>query len=279
MLPAIHKNASQAAVPGGLGSLMRYWRGMRGKSQLDISLDTGISQRHISFIESGRSTPSRQTLLDIAQALDVPFRERNALLQSAGYAAIYSESPLEALETQGLRKALHRMLNQHAPFPALVMDRYWNVLLANDCSPRFFNNFVDMSARTGPRNMLHLMFDPDGMRPFIVNWEQTARSLVERVHRESVGRVIDDKTSELLRSLHAYPDVGQEWTTRNPAIVPSHSPVIPLSFAKDGVVMNYFSMVTTVGTPQTISAQELRIESMFPADDATETRHVQMLGH
>ncbi|WP_026349625.1 helix-turn-helix domain-containing protein [Bordetella sp. FB-8] len=216
MHPAIHKNASRDTVQGGLGPLMRYWRGMRGKSQLDVSLDTGISQRHISFIESGRSTPSRQTLLDIAQALDIPFRERNALLQSAGYAAIYSESPLEALETQGLRKALHRMLSQHAPFPALVMDRYWNVLLVNDCSTRFFNNFVDMPARTGPRNMLHLIFDPDGMRPFVVNWERTARSL---------------------------------------------------------------SMVSAVGTPQTISAQELRIESMFPADDATEMRHIRMLGH
>jgi len=279
MHPAIHKNASQAHAQGGLGPLMRYWRGMRGKSQLDVSLDTGISQRHISFIESGRSTPSRQTLLDIAQALDVPFRERNALLQSAGYAAMYSESPLEALETQGLRKALHRILNQHAPFPAVVMDRYWNVLLANDFSSRFFNHFVDMSARTSPRNMLHLMFDPDGMRPFIVDWEQTARSLIERVHRESVGRAIDDKTNELLRSLHAYPNAGREWTARSPAVGPPHSPVITLSFAKDEVVMNYFSMITTVGTPQTISAQELRIESMFPADDATEMRHIQMLGH
>jgi transcriptional regulator with XRE-family HTH domain len=265
-----------------LGVLLRHWRGTRGRSQIDLSLDAGVSQRHISFIESGRSVPSRQMLMDLAQALDVPLRERNTLLLAAGYAPLYAESAWDAQELQSVTRAMERMLRQHEPFPALVMDRYWNVLMTNDAAPRFFNCFIDMAARTGPRNMLHLMFDPQGMRPFVANWEAVARSLIQRVYRESVGRVIDEKTQELLNALLAYPDVQAEW--KNPKALGAMPatpmlPVIPLGFAKDGRVLNYFSMVTTVGTPQTIAAQELRIECLFPADDQTETQHEHLLGN
>jgi len=263
-----------------LGVLLRYWRDMRGRSQLDLSLDTGVSQRHISFIESGRSVPSRQTLMDIAQALDIPLRDRNAVLLAAGYAPIYSEGAWDAVEMQSVTSALGRILRQHEPFPAVVMDRYWDVLMTNESAPRFFNCFIDMAARKRPRNMLHLMFDPDGMRPFVANWEDVAKGLIQRVYRESVGRVVDDKTKELLATLLAYPGVKTDW--KNPkalsaAPVTPTMPVIPLSFVKENQVLNYFSMVTTVGTPQTIAAQELRIECMFPADDATEALHMAMV--
>jgi transcriptional regulator with XRE-family HTH domain len=264
-----------------LGVLLRHWRDIRGRSQFELSLDTGVSQRHISFIESGRSVPGRQTLLDIAQALDIPLRERNAVLLAAGYAPIYSEGAWNAAEMQTITSALARILRQHEPFPALVMDRYWNVLMANDAAPRFFNGFIDMAARQGPRNMLHLIFDPHGMRPFVADWESVAKSLIQRVYRESVGRVIDEKTGELLAALLAYPDVKAEW--KSPKVVgampvTSSMPVIPLSFVKDDTVLNYFSMVTTVGTPQTVAAQELRIECMFPADEVTERHHAAMIG-
>jgi transcriptional regulator with XRE-family HTH domain len=258
-----------------LGVLLRHWRDLRGRSQFDLSLDTGVSQRHISFIESGRSVPGRQTLLDIAQALDIPLRDRNTLLLAAGYAPIYSEGAWNGPEMQSVTDALERMLRQHEPFPAVVMDRYWNVLMTNEAAPRFFDCFIDMAARKSPRNMLHLMFDPDGMRPFIANWEDAAKGLFQRVYRESVGRVIDEKTRELLAALLAYPDVKTDW--KNP-IELSAMPVIPIGFVRDGQVLNYFSMVTTVGTPQTIAAQELRIECMFPADEATEAHHIEMIG-
>lgn len=258
-----------------LGVLLRHWRDLRGRSQFDLSLDTGVSQRHISFIESGRSVPGRQTLLDIAQALDIPLRDRNTLLLASGYAPIYSEGAWNGPEMQSVTDALERMLRQHEPFPAVVMDRYWNVLMTNEAAPRFFDCFIDMAARKSPRNMLHLMFDPDGMRPFIANWEDAAKGLFQRVYRESVGRVIDEKTRELLAALLAYPDVKTDW--KNP-IELSAMPVIPIGFVRDGQVLNYFSMVTTVGTPQTIAAQELRIECMFPADKATEARHIEMIG-
>jgi transcriptional regulator with XRE-family HTH domain len=256
-----------------LGDLLRYWRDVRGRSQLDVSLQAGISQRQISFIERGRSTPGRQTILDLAQTLDVPLRERNALLLAAGYAPLYSEAPWNAQEMQGVTRALARMLRQHEPFPAIVMDRYWNVLMTNDAAPRFFNRFIDMSAREGPRNMLHLVFDPHGMRPFVADWPNVARSLLQRVQRECIGHALDDGTQRLLDALCTYPDVPEDWRTgESPR---AGVPMIPLGFRHDETVLDYFSMVTSVGTPQTVAAQELRIECLFPVDEANEARHLR----
>jgi transcriptional regulator with XRE-family HTH domain len=257
-----------------LGALLRHWRDLRGRSQFDLSLDSGVSQKQISFVESGRSVPSRPTLMAIAGALDIPLRDRNTLLLAAGYAPMFSDSAWDSIEMKSVTDALKRLLRQHEPFPALVMDRYWNVLMTNESAPRFFNCFVDMAAREGPRNMLHLMFDPSGMRPFVANWEEAARGLFERVYRESVGRVVDEKTKELLATLLSYPDVRSEW--KNPVPL-GFMPVIPLSFIKDDQLLSYFSMVTTVGTPQTIAAQELRVECLFPADEATEANHVTLM--
>jgi hypothetical protein len=175
---------------------------------------------------------------------------------------------------KSITNALQRMLHQHEPFPAIVMDRYWNVLLANDATPKFFNCFIDMSARQGRRNLLHLMFDPSGMRPFIANWPQAGRSLIARVHREALGHIIDVNTRRLLDELSKYPGVAPEWRIPTPA---DTVPVIPLAFTKGDVTLNYFSMITTVGTPQTIAAEELRIECMYPADDLTEAAHARLV--
>jgi transcriptional regulator with XRE-family HTH domain len=259
-----------------LGDLLKQWRGLRGRSQLDISVDSGISQRQISFIESGRSVPSRSTLMGIAQVLEIPLRERNALLLAAGYAPIYSDAAWSSDEMQTISKALRRMITQHEPYPALVMDRYWNVILTNEAAPRFFNCFVDLSQRPAPRNLLHLMFDPRGMRPFIANWDILAKTLIQRVQREAVGHIIDEKTKALIADLLAYPDVESNWKAPQAG---SPLPMIPVSFARDGAVLNYFSLITTVGTAQTIAAQELRVECMYPADDATEALHAKLVGH
>ena len=265
------------APPHELGRLLRYWRDVRGVSQLDLSLDAGISQRQISFIESGRSVPGRDTLLTLAQTLDVPLRERNALLLAAGYAPVYSEAPWDAQEMHGVIRALERVVHQHEPFPAIVMDRHWNVLMTNDAVPRFFGCFIDMAARDGPRNLLRLMFDPHGMRPFIADWDTVSRSLLQRVHRESVGRVIDDDTRLLLDDLLATSDAPSDWASPPAPAAAPLLPVIPIGFVHEGVVLRYFSLVTTVGTPQSAAAQELRMECMFPADDAADARHRQLL--
>jgi transcriptional regulator with XRE-family HTH domain len=267
-----------AMRPGGeLGALLRHWRDLRGKSQFHLSLDTGVSQRHISFIKIGRSAPSRQMLIDIPTALDIPLRERNTLLLAGGYAPIYPEGAWDGPEKHSVTKALERILRQHEPFPALVMDRYWNVLMTNKAAPRFFGCFTDLSARKSPRNMLHLMFDPEGMRPFIADWPTVAQSLIQRVYRESVGRVVDDQIKELLAALLAYHDGELGWTPPKAMSAQSATPVIPIGFIRNGKVLNYLSMVTTVGTPHAVAAQELRIECMFPADEATEAFHLALL--
>ncbi|WP_425466960.1 hypothetical protein [Paraburkholderia dinghuensis] len=177
-------------------------------------------------------------------------------------------------------RALERVTRQHEPFPAIVLDRYWNVLMTNDAAPRFFGCFIDMASREGPRNMLHLIFDPQGMRPFVADWNAVSRSLLQRVYRESVGHAVDAGTRRLLDELRAYPDVPRDWKMHHGPSADPTMPVIPMGFVHEGIVLRYFSLVTTVGAPQNVVAQELRLECMFPADDETEARHRQLLaGH
>jgi transcriptional regulator with XRE-family HTH domain len=238
-------------------------------------MDAGISQRQFSFIESGRSAPKRDTLLAIAGALEIPLRERNDLLLASGFAPMYSEAVWSEAQMRSIKAAVDRMLEQHEPYPAVLMDRYWNVLSSNDATRRFFGSFINTENRTR-RNLLHLMFDPTGMRPFINDWEKVSQSLLQRVRRETIGHIMDAGTQNLLNELLAYPATVSTGTTVH-ADDDDELPMIPLSFAKDGAVLNYFSMVTTVGTPRTIASQELRIECLFPADESTEKHHLSFM--
>jgi transcriptional regulator with XRE-family HTH domain len=248
------------AVPQ-LGELLRYWRQERGKSQLDLSMDTGISQRHLSFVESGRSSPSRDLLTVVSEALNIPLRERNALLLASGFAPQYREQSIDAGQMKIVTQAIDRMLKQHEPHPALVLDRYWNVVRANEAAPRFFGSFIDLEKWPKPRNLLNLMFDPAGLRPFVEEWETVAAGLLQRVRREAVGQVVDAKLRELLKRLWEYPGVAD----LKPSLA-AQSPVLPMVFRKGNQRFSYFSLITTVGTPQCITAQELRVECMFPTD-------------
>ena len=250
--------ATQSAVPQ-LGALLRSWRQERGKSQRDLSLDTGISQRHLSFVESGRSVPSRDFLATVSDALNIPLRERNVLLLASGYAPLYNEQSMDAEQMAIVTQAIDRMLEQHEPHPALVLDRYWNVIRTNQAAPQFFGSFIDLHARPKPRNLLDLMFDPAGMRPFIEEWETVAGGLLQRVRREAVGQVVDVGVAKLLERLREYPGVAQ----LKPPLTPQ-SPVLPIVFRRGSERFSYFSLITTVGTPQCITAQELRVECMFP---------------
>jgi transcriptional regulator with XRE-family HTH domain len=251
---------STPAIPQ-LGELLRYWRQERGKSQLDLSMDTGISQRHLSFVESGRSSPSRDFLSVVSEALNIPLRERNVLLLASGFAPQYGEQNLDAGQMAVVTRAIDRMLEQHEPHPALVLDRHWNVVRTNEAAPRFFGSFVDLEKRPKPRNLLDLMFDPAGMRPFIEEWETVAAGLLQRVRREAVGQVLDAKLQKLLKRLREYPGV----TALKPPLAPQ-SPVLPMAFRRGKQRFSYFSLITTVGTPQCITAQELRVECMFRTD-------------
>jgi transcriptional regulator with XRE-family HTH domain len=251
---------STPAVPQ-LGELLRYWRQERGKSQLDLSMDAGISQRHLSFVESGRSAPSREFLSIVSEALNIPLRERNVLLLASGYAPQYSEQSIDAEQMAIVSRAIDRMLHQHEPHPALVLDRHWNVVRTNEGASRFFGSFVDLEKRPKPRNLLDLMFDPAGMRPFVEEWETVAAGLLQRVRREAVGQVMDAKLQDLLKRLREYPGVA----ALKPPLAPQ-SPVLPIVFRQGKERLSFFSLITTVGTPQCITAQELRVECMFPTD-------------
>ena len=251
---------STAAVPQ-LGELLRYWRQQRGKSQLDLSMDTGISQRHLSFVESGRSSPSRDFLSVVSDALNIPLRERNLLLLASGFAPQYSEQSMDAEQMTIVTRAINRMLEQNEPHPALVLDRHWNVIRTNEAAPRFFGSFVDLEARPKPRNLLDLMFDPEGMRPFVEAWEMVAAGLLQRLRREAVGQVMEHGLRELLERLRQYPGVA----ALKPPLTPQ-SPVLSITFRRGDERFSYFSLITTIGMPQCITAQELRVECMFPTD-------------
>ncbi|HET6748886.1 MAG TPA: hypothetical protein VFL71_06470 [Actinomycetes bacterium] len=169
-----------------------------------------------------------------------------------------------------VRGALDQVLRHHEPFPAVVMDRHWDILMANAAATAMFAWLLGRERSERPANVLRLMFDQDGLRPFVANWEQVAEALVQRVHREAIGGVPDPSTAALLQDLLALPGVPDRW--RAPDFTAAPLPVIPVAFRKGRLAVSYFSMVTTVGTPQDVTAEEIRLESFFPADQATERR-------
>lgn len=262
--------ARASSGDGGPGPLLRQWRARRRLSQLELAVEAGVSSRHLSFVETGRAQPSREMLLLLARALDVPLRDRNALLTAAGYAPIYRETPLAAPAMAQVRRALDFILRQQEPYPALVLDRHWNVLAVNEASARVQAAFLDPArvAALGPPNAMRLMFHPDGFRPSIVNWEATAASLIQWLHRDVISGLGGVETRRLLEELLAYDDVPQRFRTLDLDVSPA--PFLPLDFRKGDLELRYFTTLTTLGTPHDITAQELRIEAFFPADDATE---------
>ena len=239
-------------------------------SQLDLAVEAGVTPRHVSFVESGRARPSREMVLVLARALNVPLRERNQMLLAAGYAPLYRQTGVDEPAMSQVRAALDRALRHHEPFPAVVMDRHWDILMANAAATVMFAWLLGGEGSERPANVLRLMFDPDGLRSFVTNWEQVGEALVQRVHREAIGGVPDARTAALLKELLALPGVPERW--RAPDLTAAPLPVIPVKFRKDRLAVSYFSMVTTVGTPQDVTAEEIRLESFFPADEATEAQ-------
>src|SRR5579859_7272671 len=245
--------ASSSTPEPRFGQLLAGWRRMRAKSQLELAIEARVSPRHVSFVETGRSIPSREMAL--ATALDVPLRERNALLLAAGYAPIYREAPLDAPELEAARHALALILEHQEPYPAVVMNRYWDVLDANEAARDFLGFLSGDAAPAAPLNVVRQMLRPDGLRPHVTNWEEVAESLVQRVHREALGGVADERTRGLLAEVTAYPGVPARWRTFDPGV--ALGPLVPICFAKDDVVARYFSTVTTIGTAQDVTLQEL----------------------
>ena len=256
--------------PRSLGPLLRQWRERRRMSQLALALEAEISSRHLSFMETGRSRPSRAMVLLLAEVLEVPPRARNDLLAAAGYAPIYRESGLDAPEMAPFRRALDFILRQQEPYPAIVLDRYWDILLANEGTDRFMALFLDSEAAAalGPPNALRLICHPQALRPYIVNWEATAAALIQWLHRDLL-RSADAGMRILLDELLAYPDVPRNWRTLD--LDAPTEPFLTIEMQKGDTHLKFFTTLTTLGTPYDITLHELRIESFFPADESTDT--------
>lgn len=249
----------------GFGPLLREWRQTRQMSQLRLAEAAEVSTRHISFIETGRATPSREMVLILASALDLPLRERNTLLGAAGYAAVYRETDLAAPEMSQVTRALAFFLDRHEPYGASVLDGSWNVLRVNRGGMRMMGYFLD---RPPPpevaANAMRMLFHPRGMRPYIVNWDDLAAAMIERLHREvtlGAGRA-------LLDEILGYEGVPRHFA--RPRLGATPQVVLTLQLRKGERDLRLFTTLTTLGTPLDITAQELRIESYFPADGATE---------
>ena len=254
------------------GRLLKQWRERRRLSQLALAVDAEISSRHLSFIETGRAQPSRDMVLLLSRVLEVPPRGRNDLLTAAGYAPVYRETGLEAPEMADVRRALDFMMHQQEPYPGLVIDGHWNILMTNAGARRLMGLFLDadaVAAVGGPPNAMRLFYHPRGMRPFIVNWEATAAGLIQWLHRDLARGIGDAETGRLLEELLSYPDVPQKWRTLDLDAAPV--PFLAVELRRGNTHLTFFSTLTTLGVPYDITLHELRVECFFPADRASET--------
>ena len=259
IIPPVHSLTAHA------GTLLREWRTSRRLSQLDLALEANVSPRHLSCVETGKSQPSRDMISRLADALGMPLRERNALLVSAGYAPKYRETQLSSPEMARVRRAIEFILQQQEPYPAIVTNRHWDMLLTNEATKRIFGFLKPGGPRAG--NVLRQIFDPEDMRSVLRNWEELAIDIIRHVHNQVAVAPSDTRARALLDEILAYPGVPEEWRTREPGSMPQ--PLMNTVFGKDDVELRFFSTITTFGTPHDVTLDELRIECMFPADDVT----------
>ncbi|MEK8087954.1 helix-turn-helix transcriptional regulator [Aquabacterium sp. A3] len=271
-LPTVPPSRAEASLP----SLLKAWRQLRRLPQLELALAAGVSQRHLSFVESGRARPSRALLLDLAQALDLPLRERNLLLHAGGFAPVFEHRTLSDDDMASVRRALELTLKHHEPYPAIVLDRQWNTLLRNQAAERLMAVLgppdevwqrVDPSGR---QNVLRLSFHPQGLRPLVRNWEQVAPHMLERLQREMVAAPMDEALRALHQDLVAMAGLGKASKPQGGAVAPL-TPTVNVEMALGDLTLRVFSLLSTFGTAQDVTTDELRIETFFPADEVTAT--------
>lgn len=252
------------------GTQLRSWRIARRISQEQLAGRAGVSTRHLSFVENGRSRPSREVVLALAGALDVPLRERNALLTAAGFAAVFRASPLDADELRHLRRAIDHVLRQQEPFGAVVIDGHSQILQLNQGAQRLLGHFPPTTAEglAASRNLLLWTVHPEALRRYIVNWEDVAGHLVARLHREISARPGDEALQHLLVRVLATPDVPREWRVAGPGR--TAAPFLTVHLRSPTLEVRLFTMLTSIGTALDVTADEVHVETYFPADDASD---------
>ena len=257
---------SVLSPPRSAGELLREWRQRRRRSQLDLSMDAQVSARHLSFVETGRSKPSRELLLHLAEHLDVPLRERNTLLLAAGYSPLYPERPLDDAAMAPVREALDLVLAGHEPFPAFVVDRHWNLVSANQSVFALIPEDVAPELLEPPMNALRLCLHPHGLAPWILNLAEYSAHILHRLHQQAVLSQ-DVELKVLYDELRTYPGVEE---TAPSVFEPAAMVFSSLRLrSPDGGELTFFSTLATFGSAVDITAAELLIESFFPADPTT----------
>jgi transcriptional regulator with XRE-family HTH domain len=249
-----------------VGELLRDWRQRRRLSQMDLSNEAQVSARHLSFVETGRSKPSRELLMHLAEHLDVPLRERNSLLLAAGYAPTYRQSVLGADEMAPVRDALDKILHGHEPFPAVVVDRHWDLVSANRPAMEILTDGVAPTLLAPVPNAMRVSLHPDGLAPKIANLAEYSAHLLERLHRQFAGSG-DPQLAALIDELREYPGVSEGQGASPPD--PATQLFVPLVLRHRGRELRFFSTLATFGTALDITIAELAVESFFPADQAT----------
>src|SRR5215204_2118493 len=248
-----------------VGELLRAWRSARRVSQLALALDAGMSARHLSYVETGKSRPSRELIAKIAATLDMPLRERNALLVAAGFAPEHAESGLDSPELAPVRRAIDSILAQQEPYPAFVLNRRWDILFANAAAARVTGALIGGSAH---RNMLRKFFDPADIRRVVTNWEEVAGDLLRHLHDEIAATPADGRARALLEEVLRYPAVPARWREREVGAVPP--PLLTVDFRSGDLSLRFFSVISHFGTPRDVTLDDVRIECAFPADSTTE---------
>jgi transcriptional regulator with XRE-family HTH domain len=271
--PHASSAAGRHQVGDSLGDLLRSWRKVRRMSQLDLATLAAVSSRHLSFIETGRALPSRAMVLRLGETLELPLREQNILLHAAGYAPVFHDGPLVGPAFEQASRVVDFILQKQEPYPAWLVDRLWNIERVNRAGRRFVELFLDPEclsriAESSQLNLIWLMFSPDLLRPWIVNFEPIAQSLLVRLRREVDVPGQDPELAELLQRVLALPDLPDAWKLRD--LHADASPVIPVILQKGSIRLELLTTATTFGRPQDVTLQHLWIESCFPGDQETD---------
>jgi transcriptional regulator with XRE-family HTH domain len=252
--------------PHPVGDLLRGWRSRRAMSQADLAFEAGISIKHLSHVETGKAVASREILLRLAAALGLSLRDRNALLEAGGFARQYGERNLSAPELAEARRAIDLLLKRHEPFPAIVTDRQWNVLQANRAATRLMTRLLGTERMSRPLNHMKMFLAPDELRPFVENWPEVAAALMVRARHEAMAAPLDLALQSTWRELTKLPDVTAPQLDENEA----PGALCEVGLRKGELFIGLIGAVLTLGTPQDVTLQELRVEMFMPADAASE---------
>ncbi|WP_083921090.1 helix-turn-helix domain-containing protein [Hahella ganghwensis] len=250
------------------GTLLREMRIAQRFSQLDFALESDVSSKHISFLETGRSMPSQHMVLHLAQVLGADLAGTNRLLSAAGFSQVFSHQDLNAPEMKMVKEALDHMLLSHMPYPAMVFDQAYNLINGNAAQFFLIQQMVALGGKIGERpNILLAFLDEEGLKPFVENWEQVACHMLQRIHQEHLAGPYRDRENELLNQALALPGIPPDW--KHHRVENLDKPVVAFTLKLGEARLNMFSTIATIGTPLDVTAQSIRIEHFFPADEPT----------